>query len=140
MYICFVIKLLFKYCFIAFVLILGSVNPVNAHGIEQVKDANHETSFANDEHEDRFIHTFISSNEEGNQNDNSFVVLDKEVDDDDENQSHKHKVVKRFSSIIALNNRDITCVICDLHNHIPSYTHFEEIYESWYKLYQVFRI
>lgn len=88
---------------------------------------------------DRFIDTFFSSNEEGSQNNNTIVVIDKDVDDD-ETKSQKNKLGKKFSAVSIFNYRDATLVISEINNVLPSYSHSEEIFACWYKIYQVFRI
>ena len=88
---------------------------------------------------DRFIDTFLYANTKSENNENLLALVEKEVDDD-ETESHKTKITKKFHSVSIFNYRDATIAISEINNGIYVYSHSEEIFKCWYKLYQVFRI
>lgn len=128
----------FKYVLSFCVILTSTFVQLNAHELDLNTESQQSTTFHKDS--DRFVDTFYSEAGENNQDGNVITVIEKEVDDDNETKSQKSKITKKHSSVSIFNYRDATVVISDINNDFHSYPHSEEIFECWYKLYQVFRI
>ena len=118
-YICFVMKILFKYLIVVYVLLLGSNSMANTCSeLNHTLNRNH-TSNSYIQKSDRFIDTFLYANTKSENNENLLALVEKEVDDD-ETESHKTKITKKFHSVSIFNYRDATIAVSYTHLTLPT--------------------
>lgn len=133
------IETFFKYVLSCFVILATTYG--QSHAYEEYNGISNESHFTTCLSSDSnvFINTFFASDTNSHENDSPITVIEKEVDVD-ETKSQKDKLGKTFSDVSIFNYRDAACVLSDINNELSSYSHFEESFECWYILYQVFQI
>jgi hypothetical protein len=132
-------KGLFKYLLSIFVLLSSNFGWANI-GIDYLEEASESTTprvvcLTDNE----LFDTIFSTNRESNSEDPLLVIIEKEVDED-ETETDNDESVKKFSPLPSFILESSIADIQPIHQKLIFQSHFEDLSQCRYILYQVFRI